>query len=252
MTALVQSQQAPNADGSATYVIPVSTAGGSGDAIVVYITIWMLGNAPISISSVSDNASGGSNTWRYSTAQQNQNPPAGGSYAPAENQYGFSAIAVCLPSDNGGATKAVTAVTVVMSTAVTAWGEIGGSEFSGLPAGSALLSAAASGTLVTSVSSYTTPSVAPQSTALVVAATSVLNQDWSSVTGGYALLSYSDTLAAYDTAVAAGTSAVAFSYSGTATDVPSSALVAIGPPPTAVQPRPVVAPSLAAIQAASW
>jgi hypothetical protein len=226
VTAHVQDQHAPNALGSATFATTISSTAGNG--LVCYMTVWQSGNNPISISSIADNASGGTNVWQYSTAQQSQYPPAGGSFSVTESQYGFTAMGVCLPSAQPTrATKAVTQVTVTFSAAVTSFGEVGVSEFSGLPAGSVLSAAAASGTLATAATSYTTPAIAVPSTALVVANTSFFNQ-WTGVTSGYTLLSYADTLGAYDVAVAPGSRSVAFT--GTpAGDVPSSAIVAIGP-----------------------
>lgn len=220
MTALVQSQHAPNG-GATSFTVSITSA--AGNALVCYITAWRSGSGAFSLTSVADSAG---NTWAYSSAAQNQNPPAGGSYDSAQSQYGFSAIAVC------AAAAAVTSVTVTLSAGVS-YGEVGVSEFSGLPSGSGILAAASSGTLASGVTSYTVPSVSVTSGALAVATASPFN-GFSGVSSGWSLLTYTDSDAAYNLSASGTVQPV---FTGPSSDVPSSAIVAIGaggsPPPPA-------------------
>jgi hypothetical protein len=216
MTALVQSANATNGGGT-SFTASISST--SGHALVCYITGWSSGSTANNISSVTDST--GTNAWLYSTATSSQNPPSSGSYDSVHAEYGFTAIAVCLNA------AAVTSVTAVFARSV--YGEVGVSEFSGLPAGSQVLTAASSGTLASGATSYSPPALTTSSVALAVACTSGFG-DFSGVTpSGWNELSYTDTLAAYDLAAAAGT--VQPVFTGPSQDVPSSAIIAIGVPP---------------------
>jgi hypothetical protein len=249
-----------NGDGTAqdgsgsTFVVPVSSV--AGETLVVWITQWMLTNTAVNITSIADNAAGGSNVWTYSTSQNNQNPPAAGSYDPNTGylQYGFTAIGVCLPSTpgNSGTTKAVTSVTVVL-TGSGDFAEVQVSRFGSLPAGAVVLGAASTNVLGRLVTSYTTPSVSAPSPSAVLSLvnTSFLDGQWTGASSGYAIVSYTDALGAYNLAATAGTVQCTLT-AGTAEDVPSSAIMVIGAPQVVGAPRPLVVPSLAAIQAASW
>jgi hypothetical protein len=210
-------------------VIAIDTA--AGHTLVVAIAQWVTTDTPVNIVSIADSTAG-QNTWYYSTLPASQNPPANGSYDSGQTQWGFAAVACCIGA------KAVTEVTVTMSGSGD-FLEANVSEFSGLPAGAVVLGGASSGTLRSGVTSYTTPALAAASPSplLAVVATSFLNGEWTGVTAGYTLLSYSDTLGAYALAAPPGAVSATFTAAA-ANDVPSSAVLAIGAP----QPAAAAAP----------
>jgi hypothetical protein len=207
--------------GGTTFTVPITTT--AGHCLVLYATQWVTSNTALHIVSISDTAG---NTWNYSTATANQNPPVNGSYDASVTQYGMTAIACCLVAN------AVTSVTVVLSGSGD-FAEVQVQEFSGLPAGARVLGAASNGTLASGVSSITTPSVnAPSgSPVLVCVNTSLLNGEWTGASSGYTLLSFTDTLAAYNVAATAGSAVSCTLTTGATWDVPSSAILVIGAPP---------------------
>jgi len=224
MTELVQAQSGSGGT-SDTFSVDITSA--DGHTLVAQITAWVTGDTPISLASVTD-STGGGNAWQYSTAQQSQNPPAAGSYSATNGQYGFTAEACCI-----GALP-VTSVTFTFSAEIT-FGEAGVNEFSGLPAGSVLLTAASDGTLQADATSYTTPALTAPSTALAVVSTSNDNGEFTGVTpAGWEISNYGDAIGGYVLAAPAGTIQPTFTQSPGA-DVPSSAILAIGAPPPAAQ-----------------
>lgn len=227
---LVQPTRAGNSTGTTTTVSITTTAGNS---LIAQITVWMTGNNPASIASVVDSAG---NTWTVSTAQQSQYPPAAGSFSSSNSQYGFSATAWCLPSGNRGTTKSITTVTITLAGIGTGvfW-EAGVSEFSGLPTGSVALTAASKNVLATAVSSYTTPTIYTNVTTLGIANTADFGE-FTGISSGWVINNYGDTISGYSLSVPAGNVSVTFTQSTTG-DVPSSAIVAFGPP----LPEPLMA-----------
>lgn len=215
MTALVQSQHAANAGGTA-FTCSITSTGGN--TLVASITAYNSANTPIRIASITDSAGG---TWTYSTALNSQSPPAGGGWDAAGSTYGFAAAACRIGAG------AVTSVTVTFAAAVD-FAEVGVQEYSGLPPGSVLIGAASSGTPAVSVTSYAPPAITTTVPVLAVSVTSAFN-GWSSAGSGWSLLSYADPLGAYSLAAAAGTVQAAFT-AGSPQDVPSSAVLAIGQP----------------------
>ena len=226
MTTHVQDAGVETSGTSATVSITTT----AGNAFLLSFDAFATGNTPFSISSVTDNASGGSNSWTFSTAQQSQNPPAAGSFDSTHSQYGFTAVAACLPSANGGTTKAFTSVTVTFSTA-TVYVGVNVSEFSGLPAGSVIMAAASTPTAQNGVTSYTTPVLTTLATALVFASTCSFGP-FTGVSSGYTLLTADgDNNKAYNPAAAAGS--VSNTFTGSSNRIPASAIAAIGVQPGA-------------------
>jgi hypothetical protein len=219
----VQDANLPGADGKTTFVVPIDTT--AGNALVAYLVAWTDTVAPASIASVTDSAG---NDWDYSTAEASQNPPVSQSDDATQDTYGFTALACCLPSGNGGTTKAVTEVTVVFSEDV--YGAITVSEFSGLPAGAVVLGGASDATLASLVKSYTTPAVTASSGSpmLAVVDTSAFNAWSTGISAGWTLIA-PNGIAGYNTDAASGS--VAATFTGFAQDVPSSAILVIGTPP---------------------
>lgn len=215
-------------DGSGTSVVVTITTT-AGNMLAVSFDGFVTGNNPASISSVVDSAG---NTWTYSTATSSQNPPVGGSYDSTEGQYGWTGTAVCLPSANGGTTKAVTSVTITFSRSLVYVGATV-SEFSGLPAGAVILGAASSSTASDGVTSYTTPSVTTTAAALVLAAVGSFST-FTGVTMGYTLMTAdTDNNKAYNPSAAAGT--VSATFTGASNRIAGSAITAIGAAPAAAR-----------------
>jgi len=224
MTADVQEVGARN---SGTTVAVTGLTVTAGHAFTVSCRGYIASNTTITLVSVADNASGGSNTWTYSTSANNQNPAAAGGYDSTEAQYSLVATAVCLPSANGGTTKAFTSVTVTFNVA-TSFNSMLFSEFSGLPAGSVITAAASTSTAQNGVTSYTTPVLTTPSTSLVLAATAAYS-NFSGVTAGYTMQTTDgNDDAAYNPAAAAGSTSATFT--GSSNRVPCAVITAVGQP----------------------
>jgi hypothetical protein len=224
MTADVQEVGARN---SGTTVAVTGLTVTAGHAFTVSCRGYIASNTTIHLASVADNASGGSNTWTYSTSASSQNPAAAGSYDTTETQYAFAATAVCLPSANGGTTKAFTSVTVTFNVA-TSFNSMLFSEFSGLPAGSVITRAASTSTAQNGVTSYTTPVLTTPSTSLVLAATAAFS-DFTGVTAGYTMQTTDGNHdAAYNPSAAAGS--VSATFTGSSNRVPCAVITAVGQP----------------------
>ena len=219
---LFQTQLAGNA-GTDTFPVTISTTAGS--AMAITICAWMVGNTPFSIASIEDSAG---NNWSYSTSQNNQNPPAAGVWDAAANQYAFSAVAVCLPSDNGGTTKAVTSVTVTLTAAPSSWCEVWVSEITGVPSNATVLAGDSADSLAVDVTSYTTPSVTSTGAMSFAAiATSCYGEFTSATPAGWTILnSGGNTVTAVNVAPS-GTVGATFTLAA-AQGVPSSAILLVG------------------------
>lgn len=213
-------------DGTSSPLV-LSVTNTAGNALILTIEAYVSGSGPLSVSSVTDNASGGSNTWQYSTATSNQNPPVNG--AIVGGSYGMAAIAVCLPSDNGGTVKTFTQVTVTFNTAPTGTAYVGVSEFTGVPAGTVIDNAASNAPL-TSGLSFTTPAVVTTGPSDVVMAVTAQDIAWSSVNSPYtAVNSFTDPDAAYAVSQAAGSQSATFN-AGSSNEVWACSILAIGVP----------------------
>lgn len=200
----------------------------AGNAYVMTFSAWMADSTPLGITSVFDTAG---NTWAFSTATFNQNPPiaANGS---SGGGYAVSGIAWCLPSmqGTGNTTKAVTAIQVDWSTPPSSWGEVVALEFAGVPTNATALAAASTNTIASSVTSYTTPSITATTTpssnpVLAVANTSSFGE-FTAASAGWNLIVGSDTIGAYNLAASSGSVSVTFTQA--AHDVPGSQIVAFG------------------------
>jgi hypothetical protein len=224
MTADVQEVGARN---SGTTVAVTGLTVTAGHAFTVSCRGYIASNTTIHLTSVADNASGGSNTWTYSTSASSQNPAAAGSYDSTEAQYAFAATAVCLPSANGGTTKAFTSVTVTFNV-TTSFNAMLFSEFSGLPAGSVITAAASTGTAQNGVTSYATPVLTTPSASLALAATGAFS-DFTGVTAGWTMQTTDGNHdAAYNLSAAAGS--VSATFTGSSNRVPCAVITAVGPP----------------------
>lgn len=224
----LQANYSPGSAGGNINVITV-TSPATSSVLVAQLQGWspMPGINPINIVSIVDNASGGSNVWKFSTATANQNPPVNGSFSVAHSQYGYSAVAWCLPSDNGGSIKAFTALTITITEAGgTSFQEGGVGEYTGMPANTIAVVAASTGVLATTTS-YTTPALTLAGTCLVVCATSCFDNP-SAVSPGWVLDNDGNPISAHNLAAAAGS--VSCTFTMPSDDVPSSAIVAFGAP----------------------
>lgn len=190
---------------------------------------WSTANVTTAIVSIADNASGGTNVWKYSTVTASQKPPANGSYSTAHSQYGFSYTAWCLPSDNGGSIKPFTSLVVTLATTAPSIFQEGGvGEYTGMPANTVAIAAASNGTIAIGATSYTTPALAISETCLVVCSTSCFDNP-SAASSGWVLDNDGNPINAHNLAATAG--AVSCTFTMPADDTPSSTIVAFGPPP---------------------
>lgn len=217
--------QVQNADGNSSATLSVAITTTAGNTLVATITGWMTSNTTLQLVSVSDNAVGGSNVWRYSTLANNVNPPAAGAFNVGPGQYCFTAQAVCLPSDNSSTTKAVTTVNVTFNVTPTSWSEVGVAEIKGLPTNATLAASAVTTTQSLGVTSYTTPSITPLGTVTSFVSTTNFGQ-FTGVSAGWNVLSEPDAIAGYALAVS-GTIAPTFTLTSAA-DIPASTIIAIG------------------------
>jgi hypothetical protein len=224
---LVQIQQNQGNDASPV----VSIASTAGNALVATFSGWMTGNVPLSLASVQDSAG---NNWTYSTSTNlSNNPPAAGVFDSGQDWYSFSGIAWCLPSNNGGTTKAVTEVTVNFTAAPTVYEMAFVMEFANVPANAVALAGASSNTVVSAYTSYNTPSITTTSSSpvLAVANTSVIEAITGTGTGWALTTAGGNTNGAYNLAQASGTFSALLTQT-TASDIPTSNIVAFGVPVT--------------------
>jgi len=223
-----------NSGGASTsYTINVSSTLQQ-SACFAMISAWVTGNNPFHLVSVTDNASGGSNTWTFSTADNNQNPPAAGAYDSGTNKYGFTAVAVCLPDPtSGNSPKPFTQVTVTMSATIpTSQLQVGFVEMTDMWPGSVIQDAASDNTVTTVGATYTTPSVTTTNGAVSIATTSYLG-NMSSAGSGWSLEG-AGSQDASKPSIPVGTTAVTFTPSSPGSfNLQSSAIIAVGPPVSA-------------------
>lgn len=213
MVAHVQTQTLIGGSGSSGAVTISTTAG---NTLALVVDGYINANTPFHISSITDSH----NTWTFSTGTSNQNPPVGQSYDGAYT--GFIAIAAMV------AAAAITSVTVNLS-ASTAYLDLAVYEFSGVPAGSSIVTAAASSTN-TSAISVTTPTVTAPSGALfgVAAQTNDGNAGSNtSVSSGWTLDGGGDHFAAWQLSPSAGSLSATFT-STSSQNWPSTAILVVG------------------------
>lgn len=232
MVAHVQTQTNIGASGTSAAVTISSTGG---NTLVLVADAYLGSNTPFHISSISDSH----NTWNFSTATSNQNPPVGQSWSGADT--GLIAIGAVVNA------AAITSVTATFSASLV-YLDLIVYEFSGVPSGATIEVAASSSTLVTAAS-VTTPSVTvPGGAALAVAAQTNLGNSGSntSVSSGWTLDAGADNCAAYQLSPAAGALTATFT-STSSQQWPSTAILAIGSTalrrPTLLPRRPFTAVS---------
>ena len=221
MVTHVQTKTTVGASGTSSSVSISSTLG---NTLVLGVDAYLSANTPFHVTSISDSH----NTWNFSTANSNQNPPVGQSWdGNVTGLFLFGAVV-------GAA--AVTSITVSFSSSLTYF-DLVAYEFSGVPAGSVVTAAAASSTN-TSASSVTTPAVTlPSGTALAAAGQTNDGNSGSSTTvgGSWTMDGGSDNCCAYQLSPGAGSLSATFT-STSSQNWPSSAILAIGPPAPSARP----------------
>lgn len=192
----------------------VSISSTAGNTLVLSVAAYSTTNATFTVTGISDSH----NTWTFSSATSNQNPPVGQSWDGAVQ--GFSLLGAVVNA------AAVTTVTVNFSKSID-YIDLTVYEFSGVTAGS-VISVAASSSTSTSGTSKATPSVTAPSGAEV--AVSTATNDGSVITGvssGWTL-DGADASTAYQVSPSAGS--LSATFSGTASqEWPSSAILVIAP-----------------------
>ena len=205
-----------------------STIGGSGTTIAVTITstpgntlvlvtaAFSTTNTAFHVSSISDTH----NTWQFSTANSNQNPPVGQSFDG--DILGLSLIGAVINA------AGVTSVTVTYSKSLD-YIDAAVYEFSGVPGNAQLITAASSSTNLSGTSAATPSVTVPASASLAAALITNDGATITGVSGGWTLDGGSDNFAAWQVAPAPGS--LAATFSGGSQNWPSSAIAVIGPPP---------------------
>lgn len=231
----------------------------AGNYLTIVVITAATGNNPVSVASVADNVAGGLN--RYTVTQ---GPASAGAFFSGQNQFSSITVVVCevksaiAPGDTITLTLNGNATVAILPT-VTTW--------SGLPAGSVIIAAAAQQFLSVTTTAATAAAGA-RAGSLAVAGVNV-NGIASSASGGYALLSGS--YGAWLAPVADGNTSTTFTLSASdpiwhtllvvigqaepvqpqvvpaLPDAPRPAQVLVtrapqpaGPPPAAATPAPVV------------
>ena len=197
--------------GSASQSVTYSST--SGNTLVAYLSGYMSGNNPISVTSVTDNT--GTNVWTVI--------PGIGSY-DGSTFFATSAIAFCVNA------APVTSVTVNWSTTPTTNGWIQVSEFHGIPA-TATLDASSNTITPGSYSSFANPTAATTSTADLVLGVCSSGAGFSTVKPGSLVMS---GLAAWNIATTYGSRS--FTFSGGSTPVYSAITAGIKIPVPAAAP----------------
>jgi hypothetical protein len=218
------------------YVQDVSTAGAgtdqevtitttAGNTLVACIVAFSYSDATaLAISSVTDSAG---NIWHYSTAPSSQSPPANGSWDSAGGgYYGFAAIAYCVNA------AAVTSVTVTLNADASDSLCVDVQEYSFLGPHAAIDGAASAGTLESSVTSYSTPSITTTTNGGLVVACSARGTGWTGVSPSQFTLFSASASHYVNCAVAMNTTAGSWSadFTGASQDAQASAILGLGYP----------------------
>lgn len=216
-------------DGTSGATPSVSITTTAGNTLILSVVAYVGANTPFHVSAISDTH----NTWTFSSANSNANPPVGQSYDGSLT--GVTLIAAVVNA------AAVTSIQVTFTGATPTYVDLVAYEFSGIPSNSAITVANASSTN-TSAISVTTPTVTvPSGSLLAVAAEANDGQAGSSTTvgGSWSLDGGTDKCAAYQITPSAGSLSATFSSTGSQ-NWPSTAILVIGPSgvvaPVAQQP----------------
>lgn len=235
MVTRVQTKPTIGASGTSASVTISTTAG---NTLVIVADAYSSTNAAFHITSITDSAG---NTWTFSTANSNSNPPVGQSWDGSFQ--GFVLIGAVVNA------AALTSGTITVNfSASLAYCDLIVYEFSGVPAGSIISVANASSTNV-SAASVTTPTVTvPSGASLAVAAQTNDGNAGSntSVSSGWTTDTTIDTdhCSAWRVSPAAGSLSATFT-STSSQNWPSSAILVIGPDNTTTSGGMTFRPALA-------
>lgn len=202
-----------HANGTGPFTVDITTSAGS--LLTIAIEAYNSGDNPISISSVTDSAG---NTWTYTTAQNNQSPPAGGQYTGS--YYAFASAGF---TAGGGA---VTSVVVHFNATISDTCYITVSEFSDPPSGLEIDAAAATA-MTGSGSSQATPQISVIGNDVVIAQTAEDAHAWSAVSSPFTVAA-SNGDAAWAIINGAGTAQATFS-GGASQSYWASVILALAP-----------------------